>query len=446
MKYKIQNHFLRARIVPLLAISLFIISLNMYFILNLNINQGNNNFNQEDMLLDLEKSCDPKSLIFIDDSNPCYNWSKTANDNDWCSGQGTAEDPFVIENLILNAENFGSCIIIKHSSVHFRIENCILLNSSLGELMNDNMDLLPWNVKAGIILEDVQNGIILNNDISNNYGIGLFVFNSDNNGISGNIINNNKDGIVMLCSNFNNITENQISNNLEDGINLIFCDFNIISGNSINNNKNGIILYFSNHNTISGNNLIGNDVFIFQESCIGNIIQNNIYWEDIPDEEDEISNIPPLNFIPFLILAAAIGLAGGLSAGIVVQRHRTPRPAGAPLKKGLKGKQMLVPPIVDAKEYQPDLTRINLNGNETINKIKEEDTFLRREAIEQLRQKEKRYEAAKEEKKEKLHEILNNNNKPEKNLTIIETPEKEAMKKEHSKKKITKKGDIGKNQ
>ena len=249
----------------------------------------------------------------------------------------------------------------------------------------------------------------------------------------------------MLLSIFNNITENQISNNIEDGINLIFCDSNIISGNNINNNINGIILYFSNHNTISGNNLIGNDVFIFQESCIGNIIQNNIYWEDIPDEEDEISSIPPLNFIPFLILAAVIGVAGGLSAGIVVQRHRTPRPVGMPLKKGLKGKQMLVPPIVDAKEYQPDMTRINLNGNETINKIKEEDTFLRREAIEQLKQKEKRYEAAKEAKKEKLHEILNNNDKSEKNLTIIEPPEKEAMKKLHSKKRIAKIRDIEKN-
>ena len=173
MKYKIQNHFLRARIVPLLAISLIIISLSIYFILILNINQGNNYLNQEEILLDFDKSCDPKSLIFIDDSNPCYNWNKTAHDNYWCSGQGTAEDPFIIKDLILNAENSGSCIIIKHSSVHFRIENCILLNSSSGELMNDNLDLLPWNVKAGIILEDVQNGIILNNNISNNHELGF---------------------------------------------------------------------------------------------------------------------------------------------------------------------------------------------------------------------------------------------------------------------------------
>ena len=27
--------------------------------------------------------------IYINDLNPSYNWSKTAADNDWCSGSGT---------------------------------------------------------------------------------------------------------------------------------------------------------------------------------------------------------------------------------------------------------------------------------------------------------------------------------------------------------------------
>lgn len=41
--------------------------------------------------------------IFIDDQDPNYNWSKTANDNDWCSGLGTKETPYLIENVSINA-------------------------------------------------------------------------------------------------------------------------------------------------------------------------------------------------------------------------------------------------------------------------------------------------------------------------------------------------------
>ena len=113
--------------------------------------------------------------------------------------------------------------------------------------------------------------------------------------------------------------------------------------------------------------------------------------------------------------------------------------AGIPPKKGLKGGQMLLPPIVDAREYRPDMTRINLNAEETIKKIKEEDSFLTREAIEQLRQKEKRFEAVKEVKKEKLHDILNNHEIPEQKLTIIESPDQILKEKDNSGKRITKK-------
>jgi len=441
MKYKNQNHLLSKLFMSVLAFSLVFITPIIWSSFISSYIEADESDYEEKPLSHVRNSCIPKSIIYIDDNNPNYNWNKTASENEWCSGQGTREDPYIIRNLILNAQNSGCCIIIMCSSIFFRIENCTVLNSSFGSLLNMRADLIPWNVRAGIILDNVENGIIINNSISQNNGFGLFIINSDKNEISENKINNNKDGVVMLYSNFNNITGNKISNNIEDGINLIFCDFNNIISNSINGNKNGIILYFSNFNTISGNNLIENEVFIFKESCSGNIIHNNIFWEDIPDEEDGIPTVPPFNYIPFLILAALIGMAGGLSVGIVVQRHKIPPPAGLPPKKGLKGKQMLVPPIVDAKEYRPDMTRINLNGNETIKKIKEEDSFLRRESMEQLRKKEKRYEAAKELKKEKLHEILNNNDKTEKNLTIIDPPGKEGKKKVNSEKGIAKKGD-----
>ena len=430
MKNKNQNHLLFIEVIPIFTISLIFIIPNLGLFFNTHGFQRNDITYQNISLLN---SGDPYTLtspISIDNSNPNYNWNKTAFENDWCSGQGTAEDPYIIRNIIIDGLNSDSCISIRDSFVHFRIENCSIFNASIGSLLN---------IKAGIKLENVKNGVIVNNEISNNNGTGLFGFNCDNNNISGNTINNNKNGISMLFCESNNIIGNEIRNQSEDGINFLFCDFNKISENSINGNKNGIIFYFSNNNTISENNLIGNDVFIYEELCKGNIIQNNIYWEEIPEEEDEIPTAIPQDLTLLILLAAIIGVAGGLSVGIVVQSHRNPPMAGLLPKKTLKGKQMLIPPIVDAKEYRPDMSRINLNADETIKKIKDEDSFLTREAIEQLRQKEKRYEAVKEVKKEKLHEILNNHEKPEQKLTIIESPDQIPKNKESSNKRITKK-------
>ena len=39
--------------------------------------------------------------ILIDDTNPSYNWTITNATYAWCNGAGTWDDPFVIENLIL---------------------------------------------------------------------------------------------------------------------------------------------------------------------------------------------------------------------------------------------------------------------------------------------------------------------------------------------------------
>lgn len=37
------------------------------------------------------------SPIYIDD------WNKTANENDWCRGNGTFTNPYIIENITINA-------------------------------------------------------------------------------------------------------------------------------------------------------------------------------------------------------------------------------------------------------------------------------------------------------------------------------------------------------
>ena len=70
MKYKNQNQFLLTNLVPILVISLTIISLNTRFFLNLSSVQKIEIINQEGWFLNANCGGCPKSLIFIDDSDP----------------------------------------------------------------------------------------------------------------------------------------------------------------------------------------------------------------------------------------------------------------------------------------------------------------------------------------------------------------------------------------
>jgi len=122
----------------------------------------------------------------------------------------------------------------------------------------------------------IQNNIIANNDL------GMHLYNSSNNTISGNnITNNGNDGIWLRSfSNYNRITKNNITSNYYDGIFLSRSSNNIISGNNIIANKDdGVRLYTSSgHNSISENNIVNNEkgIYLSPSSDHSIISRNNI--------------------------------------------------------------------------------------------------------------------------------------------------------------------------
>lgn len=89
--------------------------------------------------------------IFIDDNDPDYNWSKTEAENEWCSGSGTAGDPYIIEGLYINAQGDGGGIYIKNTSNHFIVRNCWVNNSG------------SQDINAGVLVSWSENGIIEDN-------------------------------------------------------------------------------------------------------------------------------------------------------------------------------------------------------------------------------------------------------------------------------------------
>ena len=212
------------------------------------------------------------------------NWTAVEAAHDWCTGEGTESEPYLIENVTIDAQGSGSCIKIQNNNDYFIIQNCSLYHS--GSIPN-----------AGITLYNVTNGKIINNYCYSNYhGIyikyssyntvsgnnasynargGLDLTECDNNTISGNIANSNYWGIDLSESDNNKVSDNTASYNILEGIELNECDNNTISGNIASYNSKGIELSFSDNNTVSGNTFSNNVNGIYMWNCNNTKVSEN---------------------------------------------------------------------------------------------------------------------------------------------------------------------------
>ncbi len=144
------------------------------------------------------------------------NWSdvKTAG---ICTGEGTKSKPYIIEDLVIDGGGSGRCIWIENSAVYFEIDNCSLYNAG----------------NNGIHLANVDNGLIIDNNASDNGDGGIYAENCDNNKISGNFVNSNTHyGIVLGQESDNNIVSGNILKGNEECIEEEDCE-----GNKFKNNK-----------------------------------------------------------------------------------------------------------------------------------------------------------------------------------------------------------------
>ena len=179
-------------------------------------------------------------------------------DNNWtaakiagiCTGNGTYSEPYVIEDLVIDGENSGTCILIENSEVYVIIVNCTIYNSDM--------------FGAGITLLNVNNSQLIDNNCSSNYR-GIYISNCQNNTVSGNTINNNIYGIFLAASHNNTVSGNFANNNL-NGIYLNACDNNTISGNIMNNCGliiNGEIEQLSSHDIDTTNLVNGKPLYYY---------------------------------------------------------------------------------------------------------------------------------------------------------------------------------------
>ncbi|MFX1408405.1 MAG: NosD domain-containing protein, partial [Promethearchaeota archaeon] len=262
MKNKIKKRILY---LSLFSISLFIIAMfiqSNISLINSNINgkiiSDNNGQKDDDGGYNLRFS-GYENPIAINGSATgvgAHNWT-WAVDQPWCTGDGTENDPYIIEDLIINGEESDQCIAIYNSIVYFIIRNCTVYNSN------------STYQDSGIKLYKVENGKLINNYCLNN-SVGIRLNQSSYNNISGNdLYNNTYYGIRLLDnSTYNLITENNINMNLINGIEFytsdpitLKCKYNVISKNNISNNDNkGLFLDYSDYNNITQNIIKDNGV------------------------------------------------------------------------------------------------------------------------------------------------------------------------------------------
>jgi len=207
--------------------------------------------------------------IHIDDDGiNALNWFRTAKLNLWCTGSGSYSNPYLIDGLEINGGGTESCILIENSDLYFTVQNCHVYNAGTGT--ND----------AGIKLEKTFNGMISNNNCSDNGRRGILLINyCGNNTISGNIANDNSDGIRLEEHSNNNTIMGNFVNDNSAGIYMEWwCDDNNITGNTAMDNTHGIYIYrFCDYNNISGNNANENTVngIYIRRYCDNNNISGN---------------------------------------------------------------------------------------------------------------------------------------------------------------------------
>jgi len=226
------------------------------------------------------------------------------------SGNGTEENPYIIENWEIDARGTDYCIRIENTTAHFVIRNCKLWNATSAAVTED---------KFGILLRNVMNGTILNCECSNNnvgirieqsfdivisnsacirnYFIGMHIVDPRNNlRIEGNNCSHTLcgHGIIVVftpyiqsCVLINNICWE----NNESGIDLMDARNCTITYNNCSRNMNDIALSYSDNITIENNQCsesLGANIYLWM--CTNIIVKNNRLGKGISIDGSSLKN------------------------------------------------------------------------------------------------------------------------------------------------------------
>jgi len=150
---------------------------------------------------------------------------------------------------------------------------------------------------AGISLSYVKGCIIEDNVVQRN-GVGIYLLFSSNNTVVGNYVNQNwGSGITLRYSNGNIVTNNSVINNRSYGIYLGSCEWNILSYNNVaRNNQSGILTSSCEGTTLVGNTVTYNHYTGISLSGTGCILRSNTMSQNLKSNF-AVSGIELLDYV-----------------------------------------------------------------------------------------------------------------------------------------------------
>ncbi|MHA1846207.1 MAG: right-handed parallel beta-helix repeat-containing protein [Promethearchaeota archaeon] len=175
-------------------------------------------------------------------------------------GNGSASNPFVIENKSIDGNFNSTCIRILNTDAYLVIRNCTLSNGSLGI---DLFNVTHVTVENNTVIDNVNSGISLamsfngNNFIENNTcvncSIAIYVISSRGNYFKNNVVFNNSHAAFYDNNGNGNIIVNNSFWNNKVGFNVRQATNETLKGNDLRNHENFITLFSSVEINISGN-------------------------------------------------------------------------------------------------------------------------------------------------------------------------------------------------
>lgn len=175
------------------------------------------------------------------------NWSDTQFAYPWCTGSGTINKPYRIENVTIDGRQKSSCIKIKNTNEYFVIQNCTFYNTTTEGVTFE---------QAGVWLENADNGKILD----------CYFTQSNYSGIN-----------LGFCSNIN-ISNNIIEQYQNDGIHVWDCDHLYLNDNNLSYGDYGIFTTKMFDSEITHNRIINMSGYgVTVDDELFNALDNNNY-------------------------------------------------------------------------------------------------------------------------------------------------------------------------
>jgi parallel beta-helix repeat protein len=267
----------------------------------------------------LKPSYETHEVITIDGNT---NFETKAFSEGW-SGDGSVDNPFIIEDyIIIGAQLTGYLIDISNSDHYFIINNTWLEDGARGLSFTNVTNGFVTNVYStlneyGFCLENSYNNTFLNNTSFDNLELGFSLdLTSQNNNLTNNtavtnkygfyldsdsnnnvLINNsasynNNYGFSFFQSSNNNLTSNTANNNGDDGFYFQLSIGNTITYNTAFFNSNGFKFDSSNMNTLINNTAYNSTIngFYFQSASTNTVINNTAYNNIVDGVKIDSSN------------------------------------------------------------------------------------------------------------------------------------------------------------